>query len=305
LQNATQNAGTATFSTGRLFTIFGSKLTLDARKIDSDSLARSTQYRAFNDLSYQFNQKFAGLARIGYENLDYPLQPSADFTGPSWYIGGRYTPFGSSYLLLTYGRQEGLLGFNGALQYEITPRTTAFASFQRNRVSQQQQIFNNLNSSGVDAYGNVVDQSTGLPISLVNSAFGNSNAVSEYQTAQAGLQTRLERDSLSLYGFLAKRTPLVAPIFMATGIASSDTSGGVNLIWSRSLTPRLSGSTALGVTRQTNDDQNTLTASLSLQYILSERLNAIFNYQFINVDSSPVASSYHRNQVQIGLTRSF
>ena len=44
-----------------------------------------------------------------------------------------------SYLLLTYGRQEGLLGFNGALQYEITQRTVAFASFQRNRISQQQQ----------------------------------------------------------------------------------------------------------------------------------------------------------------------
>ncbi len=305
LQNATQNAGTATFSTGRLFTVFGSKLTLDARKIDSDSLSQSTQLRAFDDLSYQFNPKFSGLARIGYEDLDYPLQPSASFNGPSWYVGGRYTPFGSSYLLLTYGRQQGLLGFNGALQYEITPRTVAFASYQKNRISQQQQNFNNLNSSGVDAYGNVVDQSTGLPISLANTAFGNSNAVSEYQTAQAGVQTRLERDSVSLFGFLAKRTPLVAPVFISTGLAVSDTSGGVNLVWSRSLTPRLNSSAALGVARQTSDDQNTLTASLSLQYIVAERLNAILNYQFINVDSSAVGNSYHRNQVQIGLTRSF
>src|SRR5581483_10944519 len=79
LQNATQNAATATFSTGRLYTVVGSRLTLDARKIDSDSASRSTQYRAFDDFSYQFNPKFAGLGRIGYENLDYPLQPSASF----------------------------------------------------------------------------------------------------------------------------------------------------------------------------------------------------------------------------------
>ena len=85
----------------------------------------------------------------------------------------------------------------------------------------------------------------------------------------------------------------------------NDTSGGVNLIWSRSLTPRLNSYAALGFTRQTTDDQNTLTASLSLRYILAEQLNAILNYQFINVDSSPVGNSYHRNQVQIGLTRSF
>ena len=196
-------------------------MTLDARKIDFEFAFPIDAVRAFDDLSYQFNQKFAGLGRIGYENLDYPLQPSASFNGPSWYIGGRYTPFGSSYLLLTFGRQEGLLGFNGALQYEITPRTVAFASFQKNRVSQQQQIFNNLNASGVDAYGNVVNQSTGLPISLVNTAFGNSNAVSEYETAQAGLQTRFERDSLSLYGFVAKRSPLVAPVFVSAGLAAS------------------------------------------------------------------------------------
>ncbi|MGE0258272.1 MAG: TIGR03016 family PEP-CTERM system-associated outer membrane protein [Alphaproteobacteria bacterium] len=307
LQDATQNAVTATFATGQLLSVVGSRLTLDARKIDSVSAARSTQYRAFDDLSYQFNPKFAGLGRIGYENLDYPFQPSANFNGPSWYIGGRYTPYGSTYVLLTFGRQEGLLGFNGALQYEITPRTTAFASFQRNRVSQQQQIFNSLNASGVDSFGNVVNQSTGLPVPLVNSVFSNTNAVTENETAQAGVQTRFERDTLSLYTFIAKESPIGAPIGVPLSSVGTlnNTGGGANLIWGRSLTPRLNSYAALGFTRQTNDDQNTLTASWSLQYILGEKLSANFLYQFINVDSSAVGSSYHRNQVQIGLTRSF
>ena len=65
--------------------MFGSRLTLDAAKIElADRLPRSTQLRAFDDLSYQFNQQFAGLARLGYENLDYPLQPGASFNGPVW-----------------------------------------------------------------------------------------------------------------------------------------------------------------------------------------------------------------------------
>ena len=40
----------------------------------------------------QFNQKFAGLARLGYDNLDYPLQPGASIKSPSWSLGGHYTP---------------------------------------------------------------------------------------------------------------------------------------------------------------------------------------------------------------------
>jgi hypothetical protein len=48
-----------------------------------------------------------------------------------------------------------------------------------------------------------------------------------------------------------------------------------------------------------------LTASLSMTYTLGEKLTAILNYQFINADSSAGGSSYRRNQVEIGLTRSF
>jgi hypothetical protein len=71
------------------------------------------------------------------------------------------------------------------------------------------------------------------------------------------------------------------------------------------LTPRLNSSAAFGYTNQTTDDQRTLTASLSMTYLLDERLSAIFNYRFIDVDSATVGGSYRRNQVEIGLTRSF
>src|SRR4029079_7158688 len=117
LRDATSDAVTASLATGRLFTMLGSKLTLDARKIESSAAARSTQLRAFDNLEYQFNQKFAGLVGFGYENLDFPLQPAANFTGPSWSVGGRYTPFPGSYFIGNYGRQEGQTGFTGTLRY--------------------------------------------------------------------------------------------------------------------------------------------------------------------------------------------
>jgi uncharacterized protein (PEP-CTERM system associated) len=280
-------------------------LTLDARKIDSESASRSKQLRAYDNVEYQFNQKFAGLARVGYENLDYPLQPAASFTGPVWSVGARYTPFQGSYLIANYGRQEGRLGFSGALRYEVTPLTVVLASYARNRASQQEQILNNLNSSGVDSFGNVVNQATGVPGSLVNPQLSlNSNAVFQFDTARAGLQTQLDRNTLSLFGFYVRRSQLGEPN-VGAGLAGGDTGRGVNIGWSRLLTPLFSSHATLGYASHTASNQKTLTGSLSLTYVLGERLTAILHYQYINVDSAAVGSSYQRNQVEIGLTRSF
>jgi uncharacterized protein (PEP-CTERM system associated) len=306
LQDATSNAVTGTLATGRLFTYFGSKLTLSARKVDSDSASRSTQLRAFDDLEYQFNQKFAALGRFGFEKLDYPLQPAASFTGPSWSVGGRYTPFPGAYFIGNYGRQEGQTGFSGALRYEITPMTVALASFARNRGTQQEQILNNLNASAANASGNLVDQS-GLPLALVNPQFALSNAVFNFETARVGLQSHIDRNAFGIFGFFQKRSQLGQPLPAAAGAVGGggSTSEGINFSWGRSLTPRLNSSATLGYARESANSDKTLTASLSMTYELGERLRAILHYQFINVDSAAVGSSYQRNQVEIGLTRSF
>jgi uncharacterized protein (PEP-CTERM system associated) len=304
LSSTTRNAATATLATGRLFTVFGSRLTLNATKIDSQSASRSKQFRAYDDLSYQFNQQFAALARIGYENLDYPLQPAASTSGLAWAVGGRYTPFPGSSLSATYGRQDGLMGFSGALRYEITHRTVASASFQRNRASQQEQILNNLNTSGLDASGAVVDSLIGLPTAIVNPGLSLTNAVSRYDTARVGLRTQLERDTLSLFAFLSRRAQLGAPL-VATTTVGDDTSKGIHFSWVRSLTPNLNSSAGLGFITRDRNDQNTLTASLGMTYTLSEKLSAILNYRFIDVDTAAVGGSYRRNQVEIGLRRSF
>lgn len=307
LRDATRNEGTLNLATGRLFTVFASKVTLDAMEIDSQSAARTSQLRAYDNFAYQFNQKFTGLAQVGYENLDYPLQPAASFTGPSWSFGGRYAPFPGSYLVATYGRQDGFYGYNGALRYEITPRTIALASYQHNRASQQQQILNNLNSSVVDAYGNLVNQYSGVPTALVNPELGLTQAISRFDTARVGLQTRLDRDTFSLFGFYTRRLPLGTPIGTTalTTTAGQDTGIGANFTWSRSLTLRLNSNAGIGYATESASDQRTLTARLLMTYVLTERLTATLVYQFINVDSAVANGSYRRNQVEIGLSRSF
>ena len=148
---------------------------------------------------------------------------------------------------------------------------------------------------------------SGLPLALVNPQFALSNAVFDFETARVGLQTHIDRDAFALFGFFQKPHAIGPAARAAAGAnaAGSGTSEGVNLSWGRSLTPRLNSSATLGYARESANSDKTLTASLSMTYELGERLRAILHYQFINVDSAAVGSSYQRNQVEIGLTRSF
>ena len=116
----------------------------------------------------------------------------------------------------SYGRQEGFPGFNGALRYQISPMTVASASVTHNRSSQQQQILNNLNSSVLDANGNVVDQASGLPIALVNPQSALSNSVFRFDTARAGVTTQLDRNTFGLFAFYERQLQLGTPIGSTT-----------------------------------------------------------------------------------------
>ena len=192
LSNTTTNAATMTLATGQRFNFFGSKLTLNATQSDSQSAAQSTQLRGYDDVEYQFNREFAALARFGYEDLRYPWQPAATTKGVIWLIGGRVTPFPGGYLIAHYGLQDGFYGADGALRYELTPTTTILASLQNNLSSSQQGILSNLNSSQVDANGNVVDQYTGLPSALSNPEFSYAtDGVFRNKNARIGVQTHV------------------------------------------------------------------------------------------------------------------
>jgi uncharacterized protein (PEP-CTERM system associated) len=315
--NATTNDATLSLATGRRFTFFGSKLTLDAREIDSQSAAQSTQLRGYDDVEYQFNQQFAALARAGYEDVRYPLQPAATTIGPIWQIGGRLTPFPGSYLVVHYGRQDGFYGASGALRYEVTPATTILASVQNNLSSSQQEILTNLNSSQVDSYGNIVNQVTGLPSALANPEFSYaSNNIYRQKQMRIGMQTTVGRNTFGIFGFFDRRAALGTSSTGATGAAAilsgSDSTVGANLNWSRSLAPNLTSAAALGYAIEQAASQKTLTADWRLTYTLNAKLNAVLHYQFINVDSANVTGgsasgvgSYRRNLVEIGVTRSF
>ncbi len=305
LSDTTQNEATLTLATGSRINVIGSRLTFDWAQTDSTSLSKSTQLLATDDLQYQFNRTFAALARFGYEDISYPRQPAASTKGAVWSIGARVTPSADNSLVLNYGHQFGSEGLTGQLRYQLTPLTSIQASLDRGLGSTQQQILNNLNTSSVNANGTVVNSVTGVPTALVNPQFGATGTeIFSFQNARAGVQSSQGRNTFGVFGFVDQRTAHGNTTGTPTG-SGSNTAIGANFSWGRSLTPRLSGGASLGYAREMTNHQKTLTSSLNLSYVISDRLNATASYQFINVNAAAVNGSYTRNQIEFGVTGHF
>jgi len=106
--------------------------------------------------------------------------------------------------------------------------------------------------------------------------------------------------------FLDDRTPLGTGSTTVSTLANgAGTSWGVNLNWSRSLRPDLTGSVSLGYAGQDVGQTKTLNADAVLAYAMSERLSATLHYQFLNSESHTANSSYRRNQIEIGVRHFF
>jgi uncharacterized protein (PEP-CTERM system associated) len=309
LSNSTQNEATLSLATGRAITEIASKLTLDAVNVGSQSNIKSTQLRAYDDLEYAFNTKVAAIARIGYDDIRYPLLPAATTIGPIWLVGGRLSPAPGDYLTVRYGLQDGIYGANGLMSYQVTARTKILASLQNGLSSSQQQLQASLGTSALDSNGTVVNQYSGLPSALSNPEFGYTSD-NIYRTKQGlfGIQTTLDRDA---FGILAtyNRQVALGPTTAAEATSGTNTSYGANINWSRSLTPLLTSNASLGYARALVGDEKTLTADFSLTYTLSPTLDGIIHYQFINVNASNVAvvstGSYRSNLIEVGITRRF
>lgn len=314
LSNTTQNEATLSIATGRAFSVIASKLTLDATKVDSASSAQSTQLQVYDDLEYQFNTQLAALGRLGYEDLRYPLQPAATTVGPTWLLGGRYSPAPGDYLVLRYGLQNGIYGPNGALRYQITARTNLLASYSSGLSSSQQQLLGNLDTSQLSANGTIVNQFTGLPSALSNPEFAYSaNNVYRTKDIQIGIQTSLDRDTFGLNIVFDHRGALgPQPLGVTNILSGTDTTYGANLNWSRSVTPRLTASASIGYTKDIASAQKSITNNLSLSYTIAEHLNGLLLYQFTNVtgntvtlDTGATSGPYTRNLIEVALTRNF
>ena len=323
LSSQTLNEGTFIAASGEDFQKLLARLTADAFEVNSASPAQSTQVSAFSDFQYNFTPTIAGLGRAGYQNLRYPFAPAATFAGATWLAGGRLGTVGPdqpAYVVLQYGRQQGVYGFTGSSQVNITPSMVFSANLVQGVGSLGQLFASNLANSTLSPSGAVVNQSTGLPIGLSSPGLGISNNVYRQHLFNAGLSDALPPNYYSLYAFYTEQQSLT------TGAGGATKNAGVNFIYSRDVRPDVSGYASVGFVNSVNaptvfpgttivnfnqtTNFNTTTATLGLNYVLARALTASIIYTFSYQSNGTVLAGGRNgdvfaNQLQLLLNKTF
>jgi len=323
LASTTLNEGTFIAATGQDFQRFLASFTADAAQLDSSSVSQSSQISAFNDFEYRFTPTIAALGRAGYQNLRYPFSPDATFAGATWLVGGRLGTAGPdqpAYVSLEYGKQQGVYGFTGAAQFNITPSMLFTASLVQGISSQGQLFSSSLANSTLSPSGGIVDQYTGLPTAFYNPGVGLSNNVYRQHLFNAGLSDVLPPNYYSLYAFYTEQQSLTPPV------SSPTKSVGVNLVYTRDIRPDLSGFGSLGFVNSVNSPTvlpgtstlnfsnttnfNTATATVGVNYVLSRTLTGSIAYTFSYQTTGTVLvggrnGDVFANQLQLQLTKTF
>ncbi len=287
LASSTSNEGTFIAATGQDFRRTLSRLTIDASNFNSGSTNQNSQFSAFDDLEYRIAPQAAALARVGYQNIQYPFAPAATFVGPTWLIGGRVGSYGPdpAYFALEYGRQQGVYGFTGSARYYITPTMLLTASLVQGISSSAQYIQNTLATSTLDSFGAIVDEYSGLPAAFYSPGLGLTNNVYRQHLFNVGITESIGLNHYSLFGTYTSQQALTPPTTSAP-----TNSYGINFTWNRDIRPDLSGYASLGYSNSSNVITTTggtpvssfsnITAYLGVNYLLSQNLTGSILYSF-------------------------
>ena len=323
LTSTTLNEGTFIAATGEDFQKVLARFTADATELNGSTLNQSTQVSAYNDFQYSFTPTIAALGRAGYQNQRYPGSPAATFAGATWLAGGRVGTVGPdqpAYVALQYGKQQGVYGFTGSSQVNITPSMVFSANLVQGVSSQGQLFASNLSNSTLTLTGSIVNQSTGLPTTFSSPGLGLSNSVFRQHLFNAGLSDVLPPNYYSLFAFYTEQQQLSTPV------AAPTKSLGVNFIYTRDIRPDVSGSASVGFVNSVNSPTvvpgtttvnfsqtanfDSVNATLGLNYALARALTLSIVYNFSYTTNGTVLSGGRNgdviaNQLQFLLIKTF
>jgi len=283
LANGILNEGSFIAATGQNFERALSRLTIDASDFNSSATNRNTQFNSYNDLQYRITPDISALARIGYQNLQYPLAPLASFAGVTWLAGGRLG-LGPNYgyVSLEYGRQQGVYGFTGSANYHVTPTITVVASLVQGVSSPGQYLQGSLANATLDPYGSIVDQFSGLPTAFYSPGLGLTNGVYKQHLFNGQITDSIGPNRYSLYGYYTNQQSLTPPI-----TAPTKSIGGY-ATWNRDIRPDLNGSASVGYANTANavavntvtpvGTVNTFNANIGVNYLFARNLTGSVFY---------------------------
>jgi uncharacterized protein (PEP-CTERM system associated) len=162
--------------------------------------------------------------------------------------------------------------------------------------------------------GGVVNQTTGLPTAFYLPGVGLSNNVYRQHVYQAGLSEVIPPNAYSLFLFYNQQQSLTPPITASTN------SLGVNLAYTRSMRPDLSGYASVGYVNSVNAPTvapavsttsfDTVTGQIGLNYVLGRTLTGSILYTFSYQNNAATLATGRTgdvvvNQLQFLLSKTF
>jgi uncharacterized protein (PEP-CTERM system associated) len=271
------------------------------------------QYILTNQLGYAITHDITVFGEIGVEDIHFSGTPVTNIQDAVWAVGAQWTPNPDSSITVGYGHKYGTdsVLFNGS--YAPTARTRIYGQYQTGLGTDLTQLQSYALNSGVDSFGNSIDETTGAPIGLGNGALGVSGNNNLYQTKTltGGATLSLDRDQITLQVSWQDRQ-IVATTNRFGASSSSGFSGLVG--WQHQLNPDTFGSVYLSYGRQNgnqffaglgNEVEDTYAAQAAIRHNFTETLSGIAQYTFTDRVANIPGLSFTQNVFLLGLSKQF
>jgi hypothetical protein len=286
----------------------------------------SQRHTIMDTVTFQMNRTLALIGAIGEQRIHYSSSVGPEVSGLVWKAGFTLTPSEDSALTLTYGRFNGVDGFQANGHVALTQRALFSFDYSNTVGTQLESLQNQLNNSAVNANGQLVNAQTGGPNFITSNSLGVQTGVFRYQTLNTSLRMTWLRDAVQAFAtwsiqtndtpgnaqttqFIDPATGQIISLGQPIGTGQTVDVKTVNISWLHELTPDLtlsSGASYSFVHRSANlGNDSALAASVGLRYLLSASASLSGRYAFYDRVSSIPGYNLYENILLVGFTKTF
>jgi hypothetical protein len=310
--------------TGATVPVITAAGTIGTEPVNSFTSQRQT---IMDTVTFQMNRTLALIGAIGEQQIHYSNDTGPEVNGVTWKAGFTLTPSEESAVTLTYGRFNGVDGFQANGHLALTGRTLFSFDYSNTVGTQLESLQNQLNNSTVGPNGQLINSQTGGPNFIAANTLGVQSGVFRYQTLNTSLKTDWLRDEVQAYATWSIQTnatpgnvqttqfvdPATGQVILiaqpSAGTGQSVDVKTVNVSWLHELTPDLtlnSGASYSFVHRSENlGNDSAVAASVALRYLLSSSAALTGRYAFYDRVSKIPGYSLYENILLVGFTKTF
>ena len=246
---------------------------------------------------------------IGHESIVYGPGGPKKINEITWSGGVHLVPNADSSINASYGRQQGGTSFSFDGNYAPTSRIRLMARYSQGIGTGLQNLQNALAGTTAGPGGISVDRTTGAPVQL-GSLLGQQPGVYRTTTASVNTVIQFERDTVNLGWTNTERLLLSGGGAGAAGGIGSNTGMDGTVAWQHQLSEALSSNATVqygvrNVPGLGGGDSTTASASVSLNYALSETLSTNMLISHTQTKGKTFGIAPTRDLVVLGLHKAF